>query len=73
MGLAFALLRLGRLEESVSASLTSVGYQHGAPRAHFVLGAALLRMGLRDRAIQAFETCLTLQPPLRAAAPLRSP
>lgn len=33
-GLAFALLRLGRIEALMEAALTSVGYQHGSPRAH---------------------------------------
>lgn len=66
-GLAFALLKQTRLEEAMEAALTSVGYQHGSPQAHFVLGIALLRLGRRDRAIQAFETCLSLQPPLQTA------
>lgn len=66
-GLAIALLRHSRLPECVNAALTSVGYQHGVPRSHLVLGIALLRMGRRERAIQALETSLTLQPPLRVA------
>ena len=66
-GLAAAFLRQGRCEDAARAALASVGFQHGAPRAHFILGAALLRLGQRVRAVQAFETCLTLQPPLQAA------
>ncbi len=66
-GLAFALLKQAQLEGAVEAALTSVGYQHGSPQAHFILGMALVRLGRRDRAIQAFETCLSLQPPLQAA------
>lgn len=66
-GSAFALLKQARLEDAVKAALTSVGFQHGSPQAHFVLGMALLRLGRRPRAIQAFETCLALQPPLKAA------
>ncbi|HLK62500.1 MAG TPA: alkaline phosphatase family protein [Bryobacteraceae bacterium] len=66
-GQAITQLRLGAWEESAASALQSVGIHHGAPRAHFTLGMALLRLGRRERAIQAFETCLTLRPPLRAA------
>ena len=67
LGLAATQLRLGEIESAVASALSSVGLRHGAPHAHFTLGVALLRLGRRECAIQAFETCLTLQPPLRAA------
>ncbi|MEY2537034.1 MAG: hypothetical protein QOG67_774 [Verrucomicrobiota bacterium] len=54
-GLALALLRQRRFDESAGAAILAVGLQHHLPAAHFCLGCALVRLGLPDRAIQAFE------------------
>ncbi len=66
-GLAMALLRQKDYRAAAEKALDAVGLQHELPLAHFSLGIALLHLGHRDRAIQAFETCLTLPPPVRAA------
>jgi predicted AlkP superfamily phosphohydrolase/phosphomutase/tetratricopeptide (TPR) repeat protein len=65
-GLAAALLELNRPEEAADEALHAVWLQHDLAPAHFHLGAALARIGDRARAIEAFETCLSLDD--RAAA-----
>ena len=59
-GLAVALLELDRPEEAASEALHAVWLAHDLAPAHFHLGAALARMNQRGRAIEAFETCLSL-------------
>jgi tetratricopeptide (TPR) repeat protein len=66
-GLALSWMRQQRLEEAAHALLTSIGYQHDTPQSHYWLGVCLARLGNKERAIQAFETALSFQPPLRAA------
>jgi hypothetical protein len=44
-----------------------VGLQHFLPLGHFYLGVALARLGHRQRAALAFETCLTMLPGMIAA------
>ncbi len=66
-GMALACLRLHRDRAAARWALTAVGFRHDLPPAHFYLGIALTRLGEIPRAIQAFETTLTFQPPLRAA------
>jgi predicted AlkP superfamily phosphohydrolase/phosphomutase/tetratricopeptide (TPR) repeat protein len=59
-GLAAALLELNRPEEAADEALHAVWLQHDLAPAHFHLGAALARIGERARAMEAFETCLSL-------------
>jgi tetratricopeptide (TPR) repeat protein len=59
-GLAAALLELDRPEEAAKEALHAVWLSHDLASAHFHLGAALARIGERGRAIEAFETCLSL-------------
>jgi tetratricopeptide (TPR) repeat protein len=51
-----------RLEEAVERLLRAVGLLHYFPRAHFMLGVALARLGWYDRAVKAFEVTLLLRP-----------
>ncbi len=64
-GLARVYLRQGRFEEAAQCALASIGCRHDLPQSHFLLGVALTRLDRRERAIQAFETSLSFQPPLR--------
>jgi tetratricopeptide (TPR) repeat protein len=64
-GLARVRLRQNRAEEAAQFALSSLACRHDLPLSHFWLGVALIRLGQRERAIQAFETSLSFQPPLR--------
>ncbi len=64
-GMANVRLRQGRVREAAECALTSIACRHDLPLSHFWLGVALVRLGDRKRAIQAFETSLSLHPPLR--------
>lgn len=66
-GLARVRLRQNKVAEAAQMALSSIGCQHDLPLSHFWLGMALLRLGQRERAIQALETSLSFQPPLRMA------
>jgi tetratricopeptide (TPR) repeat protein len=66
-GRARVAWRRRRYEEAAQAALTSVACRHDLPPSHFWLGMALLPLGQRERAIQAFETALSFRPPLRIA------
>ena len=61
-GLARAALRQHRNEYAADAALSAVSLLHHLPGAHFTLGAALARLGVFDRAAQAFETALQMRP-----------
>ena len=61
-GMAATLIQQKRYEEAAESALRAVGLQHYYPRAHFHLGVALAHIGWIDRAIQAFEICLTVRP-----------
>jgi predicted AlkP superfamily phosphohydrolase/phosphomutase/tetratricopeptide (TPR) repeat protein len=67
LGLAMVLLRQRRNEEAAEQALLAVGLQHFLPLGHFYLGVALARLGHRQRAMLAFETCLSMLPGLVAA------
>ena len=55
-------LRQKRGAEAAEAALTAVGLEHFLPLGHFCLGIALVRLGRFKRAIQAFETTLSIAP-----------
>ena len=61
-GLSVALLREDRAPEAAELALRAVGLQHHYPAAHFQLGAVLARLGWPERAVQAFETGLSMRP-----------
>jgi tetratricopeptide (TPR) repeat protein len=67
LGLAMVRLRQRRNEEAAEQALLAVGLQHFLPLGHFYLGVALARLGHRQRALLAFETCLSMLPGLVAA------
>jgi predicted AlkP superfamily phosphohydrolase/phosphomutase/tetratricopeptide (TPR) repeat protein len=67
LGLAMVHLRQRRNEEAAEQALLAVGLQHFLPLGHFYLGVALARLGHRQRAMLAFETCLSMLPGLVAA------
>jgi tetratricopeptide (TPR) repeat protein len=62
VGLAAALARQGKLEAALESVLRAVGLQHFLPAGHFQLGAILAKMDAPERAIQAFEIGLTMEP-----------
>lgn len=61
-GLSIALMRQGKLEESVELALRAVGLQHYYPEAHFQLGVALARLNQPARAALALEHGLAMNP-----------
>jgi predicted AlkP superfamily phosphohydrolase/phosphomutase/tetratricopeptide (TPR) repeat protein len=67
LGLAMVRLRQRQNEEAAEQALLAVGLQHFLPLGHFYLGVALARLGHRQRAMLAFETCLGMLPGLVAA------
>ena len=67
LGLAMVRLRQRRNEEAAEQALLAVGLQHFLPLGHFYLGVSLARLGHRQRAMLAFETCLSMLPGLVAA------
>jgi tetratricopeptide (TPR) repeat protein len=66
-GLALSALQRHDWEAAADAALGIVALNHHHPRAHFLLGTALARMGRPRRAIQAFETALAQRPDDAAA------
>ena len=67
-GLAVVRLAQGRNEDAAEHSLRAIGLLHHFPDGHYQLGIALARMGMVQRAIQALEVCLSMQPSARMAA-----
>jgi Tfp pilus assembly protein PilF/arylsulfatase A-like enzyme len=61
-GLAMAMLGLQRWEEAAEHALRAVGLLHFYPLAHYHLGVALVRLGWYDRAIEALEVAVSMQP-----------
>lgn len=66
-GLARCLLEKQEFEAAADAALEAIGLKFDLPGTHYVLGAALARLGRVDRAIQAFESCLKLSPQVAGA------
>ena len=66
-GLAVAHLEKRRYYEAAQAALEAVGRVHFFPAAHFHLGLALVGLGDHPRAVQAFETSLSMNPNHRDA------
>jgi tetratricopeptide (TPR) repeat protein len=61
-GLAAVLLAQKRPVEAAEAAMEAVGRDFSVGTAHYLLGAALARAGSFDRAVQALENCVKLQP-----------
>jgi tetratricopeptide (TPR) repeat protein len=66
-GLAHALLAKGKHGDAASAALDSIALRFDDRTSHYLLGASLARLGNPERAAQAFQTCLALDPGMAAA------
>lgn len=66
-GLAEACLGMQRNEEAAEHALDAVGLLHHLPSGHYHLGIALARLQQPERALQAFDQCLAMQPRHRDA------
>ena len=66
-GLAQALIAMKRFEDGAMQALRAVGLLHHLPLAHYHLGVSLAHIGWPERAIQAFEQCLSMKPNMEAA------
>ncbi len=66
-GLALTMFRLKEYEKCAEYSLNAVGLLYHFPKAHLSLGMALAKLGMYERAIEAFEVCLRMTPGLMAA------
>jgi predicted AlkP superfamily phosphohydrolase/phosphomutase/tetratricopeptide (TPR) repeat protein len=62
VGFAAALARQGKHEVALESVLRAVGLQHFLPAGHFQLGAILAKMDAPEKAIQAFEIGLIMEP-----------
>ncbi len=61
-GLAISFLRSKRYQEAASEALRAVGILHHTPLAHYHLGVALVRMNHIERATQALQVALSMNP-----------
>lgn len=61
-GLAVAYLRQGRYEDSIEQSLNALGLLYHNPVAHYHLGEALYHIEYYERAAEAFEVALAMNP-----------
>jgi tetratricopeptide (TPR) repeat protein len=61
-GLSEAYLGMQRNEEAAEYALEAVGLLHHLPSGHFHLGVALARLQQPERAVQAFDHCIAMQP-----------
>ncbi len=66
-GLSEACLGMQRNEEAAEHALDAVGLLHHLPSGHYHLGVALARLQHTERAIQAFDHCIAMQPQNRDA------
>jgi predicted AlkP superfamily phosphohydrolase/phosphomutase/tetratricopeptide (TPR) repeat protein len=60
--IASSRFRMGEYALAVESALNSVAIQHWFPQAHFILGAALSKLGQPERAAQAFAISLQMNP-----------
>lgn len=61
-GLARSYLGLSRNQDAAEAALTAVGLLHHLPYAHFLLGTALHRLGKIERAVEALQMAVNINP-----------
>ena len=67
LGLAQVYFRKKEYETSAEFALNAVGLLYHFPRAHLMLGMALAKLKMFDRAIEAFQVTLKMAPGLIAA------
>jgi tetratricopeptide (TPR) repeat protein len=61
-GLAVCHLRTGNYYEAIEEAMNSISLTYNFPFAHYHLGEALFNIGEIERAAEAFEICLVLNP-----------
>lgn len=61
-GIAICQLRLGNYYEAIDAALDSIALTYHFPFAHYHLGEALYHIEEYERAAEAFEVCLAMNP-----------
>ena len=66
-GMSSVMFRLKEYEKSAEYALNAVGLLYHFPRAHVNLGMALAKLGMHERAVEAFEVSLKMAPGLIAA------
>jgi predicted AlkP superfamily phosphohydrolase/phosphomutase/tetratricopeptide (TPR) repeat protein len=67
LGMGIALLRKDDLEEAADHLLSSVSLIFNNPVTHYYLGEAFYRLGVYERAVEAFKVVITYQPGNRKA------
>jgi len=66
-GIAVCQLRLGNYYEAIDAALESIALMYHFPFAHYHLGEALYQIEEYERAAEAFEVCLAMNPSIGKA------
>jgi len=66
-GIAVSQLRLGNYYEAIDAALDSIALLYHFPIAHYHLGEALYHIEEYERAAEAFEVCLLMNPTIGRA------
>lgn len=66
-GLAVSLLRQGKYENAAEEALNAITLIHYFPEAHYHLGEALYALKIYERAAQAFEVAIAMNPGYRKA------
>lgn len=62
LGMAECLLRAGQNQDAAEAALNSLGLIFHNPKAHFLLGVALTRLGQAERAVNALNLAVAQNP-----------
>ncbi len=66
-GIAVCQLRLGNYYEAIDAALESIALMYHFPFAHYHLGEALVQIEEYERAAEALEVCLAMNPSIGKA------
>ncbi|MEO5644062.1 MAG: alkaline phosphatase family protein [Bacteroidia bacterium] len=67
LGRGISLLRMKRYEEAIENLLDSIGLVYHSVHAHYFLGEALYNFGEYERAAQAFNVSISIEPGFRKA------
>ena len=62
LGLSESFLRCKQFEEAAEAALDAVGANFAEPAMHLALGRAMAQLGEKERAIEAYQTAIRLNP-----------
>jgi len=66
-GLGFACLKMGKYEEAAEHLLDAIGLKFDFPFAHYHLAECFYRMKDWERALNAYEVCLRMEPGINKA------